>query len=159
MRPQNGDLLKIGQFAKLAGTNLRTVRYYEEVGILRPALRSPGGFRYYRRADLARFESVRRLSQLGLPLAKIRDLLLLPVRDAPDRRQMLDGVVQSLQEQKRILRDRLGDLQGHIERLDRSLDFVRECFTCPFLPPVDEPYCDPCRRHGHSLDGPLRSLL
>jgi hypothetical protein len=45
---QARKLLKIGAFAELAGTNLRTLCYYEEVGLLQPAARSSGGFRYYR---------------------------------------------------------------------------------------------------------------
>ena len=45
---QARKLLKIGAFAELAGTNLRTPCYYEEVGLLQPAGRSSGGFRYYR---------------------------------------------------------------------------------------------------------------
>jgi DNA-binding transcriptional MerR regulator len=158
-RTTEGDLLKIGEFARLADTNLRTVRYYEELGLLQPALRSAGGFRYYRRSDLARFETVRRLRHLGLSLAKIRDLLHLPVRDAPDRRHMLDGVVRSLEEQKTILRSRLGEIEGQLRVLDRSIEFVHDCYDCPYLPPLGQPYCDPCRRDGQSLDGPLRSLL
>ena len=46
------DLVKIGDFARLAHTNLRTLRYYEEIGLLQPALRSDGGFRYFRQTDL-----------------------------------------------------------------------------------------------------------
>ena len=49
---QEPKLHKIGVFAKMAGTNLRTLRYYEEVGLLQPAARSNGGFRYYRDSDL-----------------------------------------------------------------------------------------------------------
>ena len=37
---ENSELLKIGDFARVAGTNLRTLRYYEELGLLTPAARS-----------------------------------------------------------------------------------------------------------------------
>ena len=66
-RNGNGkQLLKIGDFAKLAGTNLRTLRYYEEIGLLQPASRSTGGFRYYRSEDLDRLRMVTSLKGLGL---------------------------------------------------------------------------------------------
>ena len=69
------DLLKIGDFARLANTNLRTLRYYEEVGLLVPAARSDGGFRYYRPTDVNRVRLVWDLQQLGLQLEKIAKLL------------------------------------------------------------------------------------
>ena len=59
------DLIKIGDFAELAGTNLRTLRYYEEIGLLAPAARSAGGFRYYRREDLDRLRMVASLQDLA----------------------------------------------------------------------------------------------
>src|SRR4051812_49004365 len=72
----NGSsLLKIGDFARLADTNLRTLRYYEELGLLAPASRSQGGFRYYRRTDVNRVHMIRDLQELGLQLDRIRELM------------------------------------------------------------------------------------
>ena len=51
------ELLRIGLFAEHAKTKLRTLRYYEEVGLLSPVARSQGRFRYYRREDLNRTPS------------------------------------------------------------------------------------------------------
>ena len=69
------DLLKIGDFAKLANTNLRTLRYYEELGLIQPATRSQGGFRYYRHTDIHRVQMIRDLQELGLHLDRIRELM------------------------------------------------------------------------------------
>ena len=69
------DLLKIGDFARLAETNLRTLRYYEELGLLSPSHRSQGGFRYYRRTDVNRVNMIRDLQELGLQLEQIRELI------------------------------------------------------------------------------------
>ena len=69
------ELLKIGEFAKFAQTNLRTLRYYEELGLLTPASRSQGGFRYYRRTDVNRLAMIRDLQSLGLQLERIRELM------------------------------------------------------------------------------------
>ena len=57
--PQHDHLLKIGDFAKLADTNLRTLRYYEELGLLTPAERSDGGFRHYRATDVNRVRAIK----------------------------------------------------------------------------------------------------
>ena len=74
-QPDPIELLKIGKFAKLAKTNLRTLRYYEELGLVTPSRRSKGGFRYYRPTDLARVEMIQFLQELGLPLEEIRNSL------------------------------------------------------------------------------------
>ena len=76
--------LRLEDFAREAGTNLRTLRYYEELGLLQAAQRSQGGFRYYRRTDVNRLNLIRDLQDLGLSLDRIRELRA--TRDAGDNR-------------------------------------------------------------------------
>ena len=107
-------LLKIGDFAKLAGTNLRTLRYYEELGLLQPAKRSQGGFRYYRPTDVNRLDLIRQLQDLGMQLEDIRGLLT-------DREEELDqaafiGKVKGiLQHHDQLLQDRMQELAAQRE--------------------------------------------
>ncbi len=69
-------LLRIGAVAELAGVSTRTLRYYEEFGLLTPSGRSPGGARHYTDADLERVRHIRRLQTLmGFDLDRIRVLL------------------------------------------------------------------------------------
>src|SRR5436190_23838628 len=70
--------LKVGQLAERAGVSVRALHYYEEVGLLRPSGRSPGGHRLYRAADVARLHQIRSLRQLGLSIGEIRDSLARP---------------------------------------------------------------------------------
>jgi MerR family transcriptional regulator, copper efflux regulator len=77
--------LKIGEVAERTGLSLRTIRYYEEVGLVVPSSRTGGGFRLYSDADVARFEVIKRMKPLDFSLEEMRDLLaILQELDHPD---------------------------------------------------------------------------
>ncbi|MEU3273927.1 MerR family transcriptional regulator [Saccharomonospora sp. NPDC006951] len=67
--------MQIGEVAARTGLSLRTIRYYEEVGVVTPSARSQGGFRLYTEPDLARLNLVRRMKPLGFLLDEVRELL------------------------------------------------------------------------------------
>ncbi|GAA2479329.1 MerR family transcriptional regulator [Streptomyces thermolineatus] len=75
--------MQIGEVAARTELSLRTIRHYEETGLVVPSARSRGGFRLYTESDVARLMVVRRMKPLGFTLEQMRDLL-----DATDR---LDG--------------------------------------------------------------------
>src|SRR5947207_15332005 len=95
--PPSHDLLKIGDFARVAETNLRTLRYYEELGLITPASRSQGGFRYYRRTDINRVQMIRDLQDLGLHLERIRELISARAANEP-REMFFSRVTKALGE-------------------------------------------------------------
>ncbi|MCA9831499.1 MAG: MerR family transcriptional regulator [Dehalococcoidia bacterium] len=67
---------QIGEAADRLGLTQRTLRYYEEKGLLRPPSRMDGGFRLYSEGDLARLERIKELKELlGFSLADIKDML------------------------------------------------------------------------------------
>ena len=67
---------RIEQVADRLQTTKRTLRYYEEIGLLPPAERTEGGYRLYSEEDIARLERIQRLKDLlGFSLAEIRELL------------------------------------------------------------------------------------
>jgi len=69
-------LLRIGEAAELAGVSPRTLRWYEEIGLLAPTGHSAGGARRYSGDDLRRIFHIRELqSLLGIDLGEIRDIL------------------------------------------------------------------------------------
>ncbi len=74
---------QIGEVAARTGLSLRTIRYYEEVGLVPPSARSTGGFRLYAEVDVARLELVKQMKPLGFSLDDMRDLL--EVTDALER--------------------------------------------------------------------------
>jgi MerR family transcriptional regulator, repressor of the yfmOP operon len=69
-------LLKINEVAAETGLTTRTIRYYEELGLLEPAARSEGDYRLYDASDLARLQFIRSLrDDAGFSLAQIGQLL------------------------------------------------------------------------------------
>jgi DNA-binding transcriptional MerR regulator len=72
----DGDLLPIGQFARLSRLSVKQLRHYDELGLLVPAWVDPGsGYRYYRRAQARQALSIGLLRSLDVPLPVIREVL------------------------------------------------------------------------------------
>jgi DNA-binding transcriptional MerR regulator len=93
--------MQIGEVAERIGLSLRTIRYYEEVGLAVPSARSEGGFRLYVEADVERLRVIMQMKPLGFSLEEMRELLELleagdaadPVRSAAFREQAAERVV------------------------------------------------------------------
>lgn len=76
---------QIGEVADAVGLSLRTIRHYDEKGIVVPSGRSTGGFRLYTDADVHRLRLVKRMKPLDFSLEEIRDVLqLLDAADTSD---------------------------------------------------------------------------
>ena len=69
--------MRIGELAERAGTTSKTLRFYEEQGLLPPADRTPSGYRDYAPDAVARIDFVHRGQAAGLTLAQIRQILSL----------------------------------------------------------------------------------
>lgn len=91
--------LKIGEVARRAGVSVRTLHYYEEIGLLEP-VRSESGHRLYGRAAIERLQQIRSLQQLGLSLSEI-DALLRGQSISPER----------------IVADHIAEVQAQLETL------------------------------------------
>lgn len=116
------SLLQIGDVAERVGLSLRTVRYYEEMGLISPAARSEGGFRLYSDADVERLLALKRMKALGLTLDEMGALADLIDRSAePGRIETpeLEHVVQAL-------RDYASQTDAATSRLERHLAQARE---------------------------------
>ena len=87
--------MQIGEVAARTELSLRTIRHYEETGLVTPSARSQGGFRLYTENDVARLMVIRRMKPLGFTLDQMRDLL-----DATDR---LDGGQLTPEEREALL--------------------------------------------------------
>jgi MerR family transcriptional regulator, mercuric resistance operon regulatory protein len=77
--------MTIGELSQRTGCNVETVRYYERIGLLPPALRSAARYRVYDENDVRRLAFVRRARMLGFAVGDIRTLLTLARerRDGP----------------------------------------------------------------------------
>lgn len=66
---------QIGSVAKESGVPIKTIRYYEELGLLKSSGRTEGGFRLFNTDVLARLHFIKRAQSLGLSLAEIKEFL------------------------------------------------------------------------------------
>jgi len=111
--------LRIGEVAKLAGTTPRTIRYYEEIGLL-PAAggREPGAHRTYAEADVERLTDLLRLKDLlGVSLEELKELVEAEGARAQLRREW-DGSVEDPVRRRQIL-------EQSLTYSGRQLDLVR----------------------------------
>ncbi|MGN7187968.1 MerR family transcriptional regulator [Microbacterium enclense] len=67
--------MQIGELAERTGLSIRTLRHYDEIGLLRPSARSDGGFRLYTADDESRLLLIRRMKPLGYSLEQMGELL------------------------------------------------------------------------------------
>jgi MerR family transcriptional regulator, repressor of the yfmOP operon len=117
--PKAEEQLRIGDLAKLAGTTPRTIRYYEEVGLLPETLERPSGrHRLYSRAELERLREVMRLKELlGLTLEELKALIAVEEARAEVRAQLRRDDVPPARRRELLI-----EARGHI---DRQLELVR----------------------------------
>ncbi|MHC9296099.1 MerR family transcriptional regulator [Mycobacterium sp. LTG2003] len=69
------ERLQIGEVAARTELSIKTIRHYDEVGLVMPSARSAGGFRLYTVADVNRLLAIRRMKPLGFTLDEMRELL------------------------------------------------------------------------------------
>lgn len=111
-------LLRITEVAEEVGLTARAVRYYEELGLLKPAARSEGSYRLFDDDDLERLRFIRGLrDDAGFSLAEIGRLL--EDEEARERNRSLFRSTTDLDERRAILRDALG-------RVDRQVTSLRD---------------------------------
>ena len=92
--------LKVAAVARRTGVSVRTLHYYEEIGLLKPSGRTPSGHRLYTPADIQRLQQIRSLQQLGLPLADVSDCL---VEGRTDPRRVIRDHLAKVEEQRSAL--------------------------------------------------------
>jgi DNA-binding transcriptional MerR regulator len=117
-------LLRIQEVAADVGLTTRTIRYYEELGLLKPAARSEGSYRLYDPDDLERLKFIKGLrDDAGFSLTEIGQLLedeaartsnrerFRSTQDPDERRALIDDAVTRVDRQVAILRQKIGRLE------------------------------------------------
>ena len=72
------NALKVGELAKRTGVSVRTLHYYNEIGLLSPSQRTRADYRLYTSQDVVRLQQIVSLRQLGFSLTEIKDCLERP---------------------------------------------------------------------------------
>jgi DNA-binding transcriptional MerR regulator len=131
--------LQIGEVADRTGVTQRTLRFYEERGLLKPPTRMDGGFRLYSETDVGRVEQIKRMQNLlGLTLAEIKDMVeaeevrgeldatFRPDRPVEERIQRVGRRIEVTQRQYDIIASKLTAMQEMREDLEAKLARWRE---------------------------------
>lgn len=103
--------LKINEAAKITGVTVRTLHYYDEIGLLKPCCASGSGYREYDAASLETLQQILFYRELDFPLSEIKQLLEAP---GYDKRQ-------ALQNQRDLLLKKREHLDGLISLVNRTL--------------------------------------
>ena len=74
MKTMTEKFVQIGELAKTLGITTRTIRYYEEIGLMGPSERLGGGTRTYSRDDILRLKFILKLKELGISLKEMQEL-------------------------------------------------------------------------------------
>lgn len=127
--------LQINEVASRASVSIRTVRFYEEKGLLQPSSFTSGGIRLYTVRDINRLIFIRRLVTLRMPLESIR-LCLGQITDDQHRKERARLTVELLHMQKEKLneeRTKIDQLKKDIDESEKKINRCLECKaeTCP----------------------------
>jgi DNA-binding transcriptional MerR regulator len=127
--------LQIGEVAERTGVTQRTLRFYEEKGLLKPPSRLEGGFRLYSEDDVRRVEEIKRLQTLlGFTLADIKEMveteaIKMQIRaeyrrdaDISERKAKLARAVEVTERQTAVINQKLAALQEMKTHLEQKLD-------------------------------------
>lgn len=96
------QLLKIGELAKQTGVAVGTLRYYESLGLLEPALRSSSGYRYYTADAVRQVQFIKKAQRLSFSLQEIQEILVFRrqgVKPCPLVQDLLSHKIDLLEEE------------------------------------------------------------
>ncbi|MGA9618519.1 MAG: MerR family transcriptional regulator, partial [Serratia proteamaculans] len=107
-------LLKVGELARRSGITVRTLHYYDNIGLLVPSARSDAGYRLYNRADITRLHHIQALRRMGVTLAEIGAIL---ARSGIALTTVIEQQITMLEQQlvqTAALRDRLQHMHAQL---------------------------------------------
>jgi DNA-binding transcriptional MerR regulator len=112
--------ITIGQLASRTNTNVPTIRYYEEIGLLPDAQRAANGHRYYVNADITRLGFIKRCRDFGFPIEQVREMV-----------RLFDNGDSPCVEVRDLAKARLESVRTRIEQMrqleGKLMEFVTSC--------------------------------
>lgn len=146
MSASDSKLLRVGELAKCTGKTVRAVHLYEELGLLRPAMRSEGGFRLYHPDAVARIHWVVKLQAIGFTLSEIQDLVK-EFEGAPSGRAAATRARGVFADKLRDIREQIASLRVIENDIVEALGYLDACQDCsPEYRPTE---CSACSHQGH----------
>lgn len=151
----SGTLFTTGEMARLSDNTLRTVRFYEEAGILTPVRRTDGGHRLFEQPELERLMLVTDMRAAGMSLDEIRRVLELKSK-ALSGAAAARGIGDALQAEIAGLEDKMARLDRLRADLIGTLRVVEHCLHCDDEPGADgfPDSCEQCAKIGEPSELP-----
>ncbi|NMA58532.1 methyltransferase domain-containing protein [Clostridium cochlearium] len=112
------DFFTTGQFAKKAGVTLRTLRYYDKIGLLKPTSYNELGHRLYTKEDFGNLQKILTLKFIGLSLEEIGDIMKYDL--------ISKGFKKSLEIQKEIIEEKARQMQNIVKAIDETLNMMED---------------------------------
>ena len=103
--------MKISEVAKLSGVTVRTLHYYDEIGLLKPSKTTEAGYRMYSSEDLERLQQILFFRELDFPLNEIKEIMLNPNYDKNE----------ALNKHKEFLIEKRKRIDGLITLIDKTI--------------------------------------
>src|SRR5580704_17019315 len=110
---------RVKEFAEFSGVTVRTLQYYDRMGLLKPSSYTNSNHRIYRIEDLLRLQQILTFKYLGYGLLEIRKLMASPSYDA----------AEALKTQGKAIGDRISQLQKVAKSIDRTVDTLGSAKT------------------------------
>ena len=123
----------IGEVAKQLGLSLRTIRYYEELGLLRPKGRTTGRFRLYSKGDVVRLQAIQTLKNLGYSLKDIQGITRA-ASSSKTGHELVKSMLADLQRQEGIAREQLKWCKETLKTIDAASAGLAKCMGCKKKP-------------------------
>lgn len=139
-------MYSIGQIAKIAKVSNRTLRYYEELGLIAPKSRGENRYRYYDDSHLQRLNTIKMLQESGFALKEIV-AALQPQLDPQGNitylgQEMARKIYKALEEQRNRLTERQKEVALAIDEIGRTMKHLTDCFGCKIAGSLEE--CAKC---------------
>lgn len=115
MQKSPNPCINTGEFARLCNTNKRTLFYYDQIGLFRPAFTDDNGYRYYSENQCDLFFTIRCLQEIGMPLKEIRGYI---------EHRSPEALQQLLAQQKQKVQQELQKLHRIQQVIDNKLGLV-----------------------------------
>jgi DNA-binding transcriptional MerR regulator len=139
-KPAHERFFRIGEAAERTGLTQRTIRYYEELGLLAPPGRTQGDFRLFSESDITRLQEISRLKQLlGFSLAEIRKIVdgeevlgqlrsqYRATEDAARRLALLDDALRLTDAQLELIESKISQMHDlHGELMARRARYIEK---------------------------------
>ena len=122
-------LMHIGELARKAGVSTRTLRFYEQQGLLVPAVRTERGVGIYAREQVRKLRLIQLFKSLGISLGQIKDYLSMAESDVTGG-EIAEQIRKLVEAQMKRLDAKIRQYEEARAEMKQAYDFFEDCLSC-----------------------------